>query len=84
MGPTLFIVVVDANVLYPLTLRDTVLRAAVAGFYPPPMSAYDYVESLRAAQGRLLGVRQLADRLRISTATVYKLCDKGNYLTPAS
>jgi predicted nucleic acid-binding protein len=33
MGPAPFIVVVDANILYPLTLRDTVLRAAAAGFY---------------------------------------------------
>ena len=33
MGPAPFIVVIDANVLYPLTLRDTVLRAAAAGFY---------------------------------------------------
>lgn len=35
MGPAPFIVVIDANVLYPLTLRDTVLRAAAAGFYAP-------------------------------------------------
>jgi excisionase family DNA binding protein len=41
------------------------------------MGAYDHVESLRAAQERLLGVRQVAERLRVSTATVYKLCDKG-------
>ncbi len=33
MVPAPFIVVVDANVLFPLTLRDTVLRAAAAGFY---------------------------------------------------
>lgn len=33
MGPAPFIVVVDANVLFPLTLRDTILRAAAAGFY---------------------------------------------------
>jgi predicted nucleic acid-binding protein len=33
MVPAPFIVVVDANVLFPLTLRDTVLRAASAGFY---------------------------------------------------
>jgi hypothetical protein len=33
MVPTPFIVVVDANVLFPLTLRDTVLRAAAADFY---------------------------------------------------
>lgn len=33
MVPAPFIVVVDANVLFPLTLRDTVLRAAAVGFY---------------------------------------------------
>lgn len=33
MLPALFIVVVDANVLFPLTLRDTVLRAAASGFF---------------------------------------------------
>lgn len=33
MVPAPFIVVVDANVLFPLTLRDTVLRSADAGFY---------------------------------------------------
>jgi predicted nucleic acid-binding protein len=31
--PAPFIVVVDANVLFPLTLRDTMLRAAAADFY---------------------------------------------------
>ncbi len=33
MVPAPFTVVVDANVLFPLTLRDTVLRAAAADFY---------------------------------------------------
>src|SRR5690348_13012236 len=33
MVPAPFIVVVDANVLFPLTLRDTILRAAAAGFF---------------------------------------------------
>jgi PIN domain len=33
MVPAPFIVVVDANALFPLRLRDTVLRAAAAGFY---------------------------------------------------
>lgn len=33
MGPSAFVVVVDANVLFPFTLRDTLLRAAAAGFY---------------------------------------------------
>lgn len=33
MVPAPFIVVIDANVLFPLTLRDTVLRAAASGFF---------------------------------------------------
>ena len=33
MGSALVVVVVDANVLFPLTLRDTVLRAAAAGYF---------------------------------------------------
>lgn len=33
MVPAPFIVVVDANVLFPLTLRDTVLRAAASDFF---------------------------------------------------
>ncbi|MEO1480607.1 MAG: PIN domain-containing protein [Myxococcota bacterium] len=33
MIPAPFIVVLDANVLYPFTLRDTLLRAAAADFY---------------------------------------------------
>lgn len=33
MVPAPFIVVLDANVLFPFTLRDTLLRAAAAGFY---------------------------------------------------
>ena len=33
MVPAPFIVVLDANVLFPFTLRDTLLRAASEGFY---------------------------------------------------
>lgn len=33
MVPAPFIAVLDANVLFPFTLRDTLLRAAAAGFY---------------------------------------------------
>src|SRR5687767_5943738 len=39
MVPAPFIVVVDANVLFPFTLRDTLLRAAAAGFYQLRWSA---------------------------------------------
>lgn len=33
MVPAPFIVILDANVLFPFTLRDTLLRAAAAGYY---------------------------------------------------
>ncbi len=33
MVPAPFIVVIDANVLFPFTLRDTILRAAAEDFY---------------------------------------------------
>lgn len=33
MVPAPFIVILDANVLFPFTLRDTLLRAAAMGFY---------------------------------------------------
>ena len=33
MVPAPFIVLLDANVLFPFSLRDTLLRAASAGFY---------------------------------------------------
>ena len=33
MFPAPFVVIVDANLLYPFTLRDAVLRAAAAGFF---------------------------------------------------
>ncbi|MFT3913433.1 MAG: PIN domain-containing protein [Anaeromyxobacteraceae bacterium] len=33
MVPAPFVVIVDANLLYPFTLRDTILRAAARGFF---------------------------------------------------
>jgi predicted nucleic acid-binding protein len=33
MVPAPFVVIVDANLLYPFTLRDTLLRAAARGFF---------------------------------------------------
>ena len=39
MVPASFIVVLDANVLFPFTLRDTLLRAAAAGLYQLRWSA---------------------------------------------
>jgi hypothetical protein len=55
MGPAPFIVVIDANVLYPLTLRDTVLRAAAAGFYQLRWSKniLDEMERNLVAKGKI-------------------------------
>ena len=39
MVPAPFPVVLDANVLFPFTLRDTLLRAAAADFYQARWSA---------------------------------------------
>ena len=39
MVPAPFVVVLDANVLFPFTLRDTLLRAAAAGLYQLRWSA---------------------------------------------
>jgi predicted nucleic acid-binding protein len=39
MVPAPFIVLLDANVLFPFSLRDTLLRAAAAGFYQVRWSA---------------------------------------------
>ncbi|MGH7284916.1 MAG: PIN domain-containing protein [Polyangiaceae bacterium] len=47
MIPAPFIVVLDANVLFPFTLRDTLLRAAAAGFYQVRWSARILDEATR-------------------------------------
>jgi hypothetical protein len=64
MLPAPFIVVIDANVLFPLTLRDTVLRAAAAGFYQLRWSReiLDEMERNLASTGTMTGDK--AARLR--------------------
>jgi predicted nucleic acid-binding protein len=51
MVPATFRVVLDANVLFPFTLRDTLLRAAAAGYFQLYWSA----EILDEAQRNLVG-----------------------------
>jgi len=55
MVPAPFIVVVDANVLFPPSLRDTILRAAAAGFYQLRWSAeiLDEMERNLVSKGRV-------------------------------
>lgn len=58
-----FIVVLDANVLFPFTLRDTLLRAAAAGFYQARWSAQILDEATRnlVETGKL--IKEKAKRL---------------------
>jgi len=64
MLPATFIVVVDANVLFPLTLRDTVLRAAAAGFYQLRWSATILDEMERNLVSKGIVPAEKAARLR--------------------
>ena len=71
MVPAPFIVVVDANVLFPLTLRDTVLRAAAADFYQLRWSR----EILDEMERNLVSTRTMttekASRLRTTMERVF-------------
>jgi hypothetical protein len=79
MGPVPFIVVVDANVLYPLTLRDTVLRAAAAGFYQLRWSKdiLDEMERNLVAKGKIPPDK--AARLRATMEKFFPEADVRGY-----
>lgn len=71
MVPAPFIVVVDANVLFPLTLRDTVLRAAAAEFYQLRWSReiLDEIERNLVSTGTM--ATEKASRLRTTMERVF-------------
>jgi hypothetical protein len=79
MGPAPFIVVIDANVLYPLTLRDTVLRAAAAGFYQLRWSKdiLDEMERNLVAKGKIQPDK--AARLRTTMEKFFPEADVKGY-----
>jgi hypothetical protein len=79
MGPAPFIVVIDANVLYPLTLRDTVLRAAAAGFYQLRWSKdiLDEMERNLVAKGKIPSDK--AARLRATMETYFSEAEVKGY-----
>lgn len=58
-----FKVVLDANVLYPFTLRDTLLRAAEAEFYQPYWSAEILDEAKRNLIAKAQMTKDQASRL---------------------
>ncbi len=79
MGPAPFIVIVDANVLYPLTLRDTVLRAAAAGFYQMRWSA-DILDEMERNLVSKAGIQaEKAARLRATMERAFPEAEVTGY-----
>ena len=66
-----FIVVLDADVLFPFTLRDTLLRAAAAGFYQVRWSAQILDEMTRNLVSTGTMPQDKADRLRAVMTRVF-------------
>jgi hypothetical protein len=64
MVPAPFTVVLDANVLFPFTLRDTLLRAAGAGLYEVKWSAQILDEMTRNLVSSGIMPAEKANRLR--------------------
>ena len=85
MLPAPFIVVVDANVLFPLTLRDTVLRAAAAGFYQLRWSAEILDEMERNLVSKGTVTAEKAARLRATMERYFPEAQVTDYeaLVPA-
>lgn len=64
MFPAPFVVVLDANGLFPFTLRDTLLRAAAAGYYQVRWSAQILEEMTRNLVSSGTTTGEKAARLR--------------------
>ncbi|HWN67688.1 MAG TPA: PIN domain-containing protein [Haliangium sp.] len=64
MVPAPFIVLLDANVLFPFSLRDTLLRAAAAGFYQVRWSSQILDEMTRNLVSSGTMPEEKASRLR--------------------
>jgi predicted nucleic acid-binding protein len=66
-----FRVVLDANVLYPFTLRDTLLRAADAGFFQASWSELILEEATRNLVSNGIVTAEQAGRLREAMAAAF-------------
>lgn len=64
MVPAPFIVLLDANALFPFSLRDTLLRAAAAGFYQVRWSPQILDEVTRNLVSKGIMAEDKASRLR--------------------
>lgn len=63
MVPVTFRAVLDANVLFPFTLRDTLLRAAAAGYYQVYWSDKILDETTRNLKAKMLMTDEQAEHL---------------------
>jgi len=71
MRPTSLIAVLDANVLYPFTLRDTLLRAAAAGLFQVRWSDKILDEATSNLVGDGVVTEQQANRLRATMSAAF-------------
>jgi predicted nucleic acid-binding protein len=74
-----FIVVLDANVLFPFTLRDTLLRAAALHFYQVRWSAQILNEMTRNLVATGTMTQDKADRLRTIMERVFPEAEVTGY-----
>lgn len=71
MVPAPFKVVLDANVLYPFTLRDTLLRAAAAGLFQLKWTEQILDEAMRNLVGDGVVTEEQATRLRAAMVQAF-------------
>jgi predicted nucleic acid-binding protein len=71
MQPSSLIAVLDANVLYPFTLRDTLLRAAAAGLFQARWSDKILDEATRNLVADHVVTEQQAARLRAAMTAAF-------------
>jgi len=79
MAAAPLIAVLDANVLFPFTLRDTLLRAAAAGFYRVRWSSQILDEALSNLVSRSIMPADKASRLRSVMARAFPEAEVTGY-----
>ena len=79
MVPAPFIVLLDANVLFPFSLRDTLLRAAAAGFYQVRWSSQILDEMTRNLVSTGKMPEEKANRLRAIMAREFPEAEVTGY-----
>lgn len=79
MLPARFVVVLDANVLFPFVLRDTLLRAASEDFYQLHWSSDILDEMERNLVAKAVMSAEKASRLRVQMESVFPEAEVDGY-----